>query len=587
MFDSNQEKTFKNRENQNSASSDPGFSFPDPKTKLKKERKIQRALEVIPGILTWTTIFGMFIFSFLVPVWVAVYIIIFDIYWIFRTIFIAYYSIEGYRKLKRGKEIDWWERCQNISNLKNFKENIAKKILESRGMLKNLSILKRGERRILKKEIGKLEESAREVSRLEKVDSQILDWREIVNVVMLPTATEPAEVIEPAIQAIADSNFPNKQFIVLLATEEREPEEKRLKKANYLKNKFAGVFRDFIVTTHIVKDNEMKAKGSNATFAARYLVKYLNEKNVDFKKVIFSNFDCDSVAHPQYFAALTYQYITDPKRLQRSYQPLPMYHNNLWDTNAFVRIIVTSSSFWHIFQSTRPDGMVTFSSHSEPFDTLVKVDFWPVNMISEDSIIYWKCFSYFDGDYKVKPIYLPISLDAVLAESYWQTIVNQYKQKRRWAYGIENFPVIMRAIVPDKKISFFKKVKVAGEMLEGHHSWATAPFILAILGWLPVIIGRDQFNQSVLAHNLPAITRTLMNLAMFGLAISVSLSFLMMPPRPKRYSWWKNIYMVIQWILIPITAPFLGAMPAIDSQTRILFGKYFGEFWVTEKIRKQ
>jgi hypothetical protein len=214
------------------------------------------------------------------------------------------------------------------------------------------------------------------------------------------------------------------------------------------------------------------------------------------------------------------------------------------------------------------------------------VDFWPVNMISEDSIIYWKCFTYYNGDYKVKPIYLPISLDAVLAENYWKTIINQYKQKRRWAYGIENFPIIMRAIWPNKKIGFFRKIKVAFEMLEGHHSWATAPFILAILGWVPLIVGGEQFNQSVLAHNLPLITRWLMNLAMFGLIISMSLSFLLLPPRPKKYSRWKNVYMLLQWVLVPVIAPFLGALPAIDSQTRILFGKYFGEFWVTEKMRK-
>ncbi len=581
----------KKSENQGHKPLAPEFEFPDPKTKNKRDRKIQRMLEVIPGILTWATIVGMFVFSFLVPVWVAIFIIIFDIYWIFRTIFIAYYSIEGYRKLKKGKKIDWWERCQNISNPEKFKEVIVKRIGDLKESLQEKSLLSRAERKIIKREIKNQRECLQEVKNIEKLSAavgknQILDWREIVQVVMLPTATEPAEVIEPSIRAIAESNFPNQQIIVLLATEEREPEERRLQKVNYLKDKFARVFRDFIVTTHIVKDDEMKAKGSNATFAAKVLMKYLNERNIDFKKVIFSNFDCDSVAHPQYFAALTYEYITDPKRLQRSYQPLPMYHNNIWDTNAFVRIIVTSSSFWHIFQSTRPDGMVTFSSHSEPFDTLVRVGFWPVNMISEDSIIYWKCFTYYNGDYKVKPLYLPISLDAVLAETYWKTIVNQYKQKRRWAYGIENFPVIMRALGPNKKVGLWKKIKVAFEMLEGHHSWATAPFILAVLGWLPVIIGGEQFNQSVLAHNLPAVTRTLMNLAMFGLAISVSLSFLLMPPRPQKYSRWKNIYMVLQWILIPITAPFLGALPAIDSQTRILLGKYFGEFWVTEKIRK-
>ncbi len=562
------------------------FNFPDPKTKDPVQKRWQRIMEIIPGFLTWLTLIGMFIFSFFLPVYVAIFIIVFDIYWIYRTFFISYYSVAGYRKLRDGKNIDWWERCQNIMDPVRYALTIEQRLNKMKKSLKEDKKILHRDKKILVKEKEMLETYLKEVQALEKIKNQIWDWREIIHVIMLPTAGEGADIIEPSIQAIADSNFPNQQLIILLATEEREPEEQRLKKVSYLKNKFKGVFRDFIVTTHIVKNDEMKAKGSNATFAAKKLVSYLQERKIDFQKVIFSNFDCDSVAHPQYFAALTYEYITDPKRLQRSYQPLPMYHNNLWDTNAFVRVIVTGSSFWHIFQSTRMDGMVTFSSHSEPFDTLYKVNFWPVNMISEDSIIYWKCFTYYNGDYKVKPIYLPISLDAVLAETYWKTIKNQYKQKRRWAYGIENFPVIMRAIVPNKKINFWKKVKVATEMLEGHHSWATASIILAILGWLPLIFGGDQFNQSVLAHNLPFITRYLMTLAMAGLLVSMSLNFLLLPPRPKKYSRWRNIYMVIQWVLVPIIAPFLGSLPSIDSQTRIMLGKYFGEFWVTEKMRK-
>jgi len=563
------------------------FYFPNPKTTDPKERRVQRILEIIPGVLTWATLIGMIVLSFLLPVWVATFIIVFDVYWILRTIFIGYYSVEGYNKLKDGKKINWWERCQNISDPGKYADMLKEKIERMKSSLKEKGLMKRKEIRILKKEIAKEKEYLGEVEKLQEIKDQIWDWREIIHVVMLPTATEPADVIEPAIQAVADANFPNEQIIILLATEERENEERRLEKVNYLKGKFEGVFKDFIVTTHRVKDDEMKAKGSNATFAAHELAEYLSGRNIDFKRVIFSNFDCDSVAHPEYFAALTYEYITDPKRLQRSYQPLPMYHNNLWDTNAFVRVIVTGSSFWHIFQSTRLEGMVTFSSHSEPFDTLYRVDFWPLNMISEDSIIYWKCFSYYNGDYKVKPIYLPISLDAVLAETYWKTIKNQYKQKRRWAYGIENFSVIMRAIVPNKKISFKKKFGIAFEMLEGHHSWATSSIILAALGWLPLILGGQEFNQSVLAHNLPFMTRYLMMIAMTGLIVSVSLSFLLLPPRPKKYSAWRNMYMVLQWVLVPVISPFLGSLPAIDSQTRLMLGKYFGEFWVTDKIRKK
>lgn len=559
------------------------FQFPNPKTEDPQERKVQRTLEVIPGILTWFTLIGMFVFSFLVPIWVSVFIIAFDIYWICRTIFITYYSVVAYRRLQEGKKIDWWDRCQNISNPTAYKHIISERVASLRDVLcEKMSFF---ERRKVKHELKKMRAYSKEVEELEKIKDQIWDWRSIVHVVMLPTANEPADVIEPAIQAIADSNFPNQQMIILLATEEREPEDQRMEKVNYLKNKFHGVFRDFIVTTHEVADGEMKCKASNATYAAKKLMVYLDEREISYDRVLFSNFDCDSVCHSEYFAALTYAYVTDPKRLQRSYQPLPMYHNNLWDTNAFVRVIVTSSSFWHMFQSTRSE-MVTFSSHSEPFDTLVKVNFWPVNMISEDSIIYWKCYTYYKGDYQVKPIYLPISLDAVLAPTYWKTIKNQYKQKRRWAYGIENFPVIMRAIWPDKNIALSKKLHVAFEMLEGHHSWATSAFILAALGWLPLIIGGPAFNESVLAHNLPFVTRLLMNLAMSGLVVSMFLSFVLLPPRPAKYSRKRYIYMFLQWFLIPITAPILGSMPAIDSQTRILLKKYFGEFWVTEKMRK-
>lgn len=559
------------------------FNFPNPKTVVPKERRVQRILEVIPGILTWATLFGMVFFSFVLPIWVSIFIIMFDIYWIYRTIFITFYSILAYGKLREGKKIDWWERCQNISDPQQYLESIAKRI----GLMKESLTdgMRWKEKRIVRKEIDKLKKYQLEVKHLLKIKEKIWDWREIVHVVFLPTANEGAEIIEPAIQAVMDSNFPNQQIIIMLATEENEPEKRRIEKVNYLQNKFRGVFQDFLVTTHIVKNDELKCKASNATFAAKELMKYLDERKVSYEKVVFSNFDCDSVCHKEYFAALTYAYITDPKRLQRSYQPLPMYHNNIWDTNAFVRVIVTGSSFWHMFQSTRRE-MVTFSSHSEPFRTLVDVGFWPVNMISEDSIIYWKCFAFYHGDYEVKPIYLPISLDAVLAETYWKTIKNQYKQKRRWAYGIENFPVIMRSLWPDKKINTLKKMKVAFEMLEGHHSWATSAFILAFLGWLPLFFGGAQFNESVLAHNLPMVTRYLMTLAMVGLISSMFLSFFLLPPRPAKYSKKRYIYMFFQWFLIPVISPTLGSIPAIDSQTRILIKKYFGEFWVTEKIKK-
>ena len=129
------------------------FNFPDPKTKDPRAHRWQRIMEIIPGTLTWFTLVGMFLFSFFLPVYVAIFIVAFDIYWIYRTIFIAYYSVEGYNRLKEGKQIDWWERCQNIENPQKYAAMIRERMKQLKESLAGCDLCSRKERRIVKKEI--------------------------------------------------------------------------------------------------------------------------------------------------------------------------------------------------------------------------------------------------------------------------------------------------------------------------------------------------------------------------------------------------------------------------------------------------
>ena len=135
----------------------------------------------------------------------------------------------------------------------------------------------------------------------------------------------------------------------------------------------------------------------------------------------------------------------------------------------------------------------------------------------------------------------------------------------------------------NKKIAWQKKFHWTWVQFEGFWSWATNAILIFLLGWLPLFLGGEKFNVTLLSYNLPRVTRTLMTLAMIGLVGSAIYSTLLLPKRPKKHGIISHLGMVVQWILVPFTILFFGAIPGLEAQTRLMLGKYMG-FWVTPKI---
>ena len=312
---------------------------------------------------------------------------------------------------------------------------------------------------------------------------------------------------------------------------------------------------------------------------------------IPYQDIIISCFDIDTQVYPKYFSCLAYHYLTSKKPTRSSYQPVPIYNNNIWRASFVSRVVATSGTFWQMMQQQRPERLSTFSSQSLSFKTLVEVDFWPTNMVSEDSRIFWQNLLFYQGDYQTVPLHYPVSMDANLAPSFFKTIVNIYKQQRRWGWGVENVPFLFFGFLKDKKkkISLKRKIQWSWIQLEGFWSWATNALLIFLLGWLPLFLGGQKFNITLLSYNLPRVTRTLMTLAMIGLIGSAVYSTLLMPRFPKGFSWIKKILkrlsIIIQWVLLPLTIIVFGCLPGLDSQTRLMLGKYMG-FWVTPKKKK-
>ncbi len=517
-----------------------------------REKKLQRFFEILPGGTSWVFLTGMTVLSFQKPLAAAVAIIAFDLYWLLRLFYGTFFLVLSYGLLRSEKETDWMEEVRALN------DRDIRRISNKRRQNEARRLLKKG------------------------VPVPAVD--DIRHLVIIPVAKETEEIIEPGIQSLCGQNFPSERIWVVLAVEARAPEEVK-QSARRLAEKYKARFFDFQVVVHPDGlPGEARVKGANATYAAKTAAAALQKKQIDFNNVVASCFDADTVASPQYFACLTYCFMVCPYRTRASFQPIPVYHNNIWEVPGFARVLETGSSFFMLMEATNTEKLVTFSSHSMSFRALVDVGYWPVDMISDDSAIFWKAFIHFDGDYHTVPLYVTVSMDMVAARTWWETAYNVYKQKRRWAWGVENFPLVARAFLGKSGISLYDRTRHAFKLFEAHVAWSTWAFLLTFIGWIPAFFSTKQFSNSVLYYSSPRITSAIFNLSLLSFFVSIILSLLLLPKKKIKYNLLKRTRFAFEWLGVPFIATFLSALPALDTQTRLMLGKHL-TFQITEKRR--
>lgn len=498
-----------------------------------RDKKIYRFLEMIPGLLTWSAFILSFVLSFYIPFAVIVFIIIYDLFWVYRIMYFVFYMIVAWIKYRASLRRNWFADVKKLDN-----------------------------------------------------------WKRITHAIFLPTYSEPVEVLDQSLEALLKSDYPSETMIVIVGFEERIGKDVYQPKADYLKNKYGNKFKELIITVHPDGlEGEIKAKGANAHWMGQEFKKWVDTQDIPYEDIVVSYFDSDTQVHKKYFSVLTYKYLTHPTPTRTSYQPVALYNNNIWDSPAIMRLTAFSTVFWLLTELMRPERLYTFSSHSMSFVALVDVDFWEKDIVTDDSRIFLQCFIHYNGEYTVTPMFIPVSMDTVLADTHKESYIALYKQVRRWAWSVEHFPyMVWNFFFKKRSIPFWKKIKYLFNLTEGTFSWATAAILIFVLGRLPLWVINTYHqdyteSKSFLVQNAPFILERLMLLSMAGILVSGLVSFLLLPKRPKRYGFGRTITMVLQWLLLPITF-ILSSIPAIDSQTRLLFGKYLG-FFVTPKSRKK
>ena len=487
-----------------------------------------RLFEILPAFLAWSTLLLPFVLIHYAPVAVAIFLMLYVFMWFLRAIEFGYFLVYSYIQYKKVLSTRWEEKAKMLP----------------------------------------------------KTDIRIED---VIHLIIIPTYKESGEVLEESIHTIASANYDQKKIIVCLATEERDAERGR-KNAAFLQKKYAHVFRDFWWVEHPKNlPHEIAGKGANITYAGRQCAQNIRKANIPLHHVLVTTLDADNKIHNDLLWCLSIAYVQEPERHKRSFQPIPLFFNNIWQVPVLNRIVALSSGYWHMIESGRPDRLRNFSSHSQPLTALVEMDFWDVTTIVEDGRQYWRSYLHFFGDYEVIPVFLPIYQDAIMSSTLFRSLVGQFQQLRRWAWGASDIAYFADGIRKHwKKLPKGKTLLQFFRLVEGHYMWATAALFLSIATPSLRFLWED-FSESVLGNHIALILSTLFHIALFGICISIVLTFFVLPAPPKKS---QRIGLLFQWILFPVVTICFGTFPALVAQTQLALGQKM-KFNVTEKVVKK
>ncbi len=491
-------------------------------------QKSARFWEILPGASVWLTFAVLLFLSLRAPIVVAFFILFYDLYWVLKIIYLFFHLHSSFLKMRENEKVNWISRLQN-----DF-----------------------GSR-----------------------------WERIHHLVILPAYKESGRVIRETINTLANANYAKSHLLIVLATEERGGDED-FHVAEKIREEFEKIFGNFIVTRHPSGvPGEIPGKGSNEAWAIKSALPKLTQLNdIQEEDVLVTVFDVDTQPGLEYFGVLTHAFLSAPEPMRASFQPIPLFINNLYDASMLARLTGLSTSFWQLVQQSRIEQLVTFSSHSMPLQALREIGFWERDIVSEDSRIFFQCLNHYNSNWRTVPLHYPVYMDAVYGQSFWESIKNIYFQQRRWGWGVENISRFIRDVSKNPKFPFLKKLSWFWRLYSGFYSWAASSFIIFIFGWTPLILGGREFQGSVLASNIPKITGGILNFSMIGFVGLAFVGFLLMNPKLKNFRLRHYALYGLQWILTPITTIFLGSLPALDAQTRLMFGGRFRlGFWRTPK----
>ncbi len=483
--------------------------------------KTKRALEILPGLISWTLILFPLWGSFFIPYTLAYFILFFDVYWFYKSFSLVITAFIASQKIKEAERKNWLK--------------IAK---ESPG------------------------------------------FEKVSHIVVIPNYKENVDKLRETVKSLANQSFPTKRIYVVLAMEEREKTAKE--KADILIKEFKPTFGDIFASFHPDVFGEVKGKSSNEAFGGKLAYKKLvTGGKIDLDFTTISSVDADSIFDKQYYSYLSAQFLKDEKRHNKFWQSANVNYNNFWSVPAPVRIISFFGSLWRTGLLVQGDRLISNSTYSLSFKLLHEIGYWDTDVIPEDYRIFFKAFYKKSGNIWMSPIFLKTSMDAPLSSSYMNSLKNKYHQERRWSWGVSDDGLFLKWWLTVPNVPFFRKTIMIYNVLVDHLLWPVQWFIITIAANIMPFVN-PVFSRTTLGYNLPKLAGLILTLCLFATFSMIIIDF-RNRPKAAAPTKTKQLLFPLEFLLLPIVGFFLSALPALISHTQLMLGKRL-EYKVTEKL---
>jgi len=499
-------------------------------TETARGRAFQRALEVLPGLLTWVLVTAPLWGALFFPLPLALGVLAFDVFWLYLSVVSAARSVRGYRRLRREEAVDWHQ-------------------------------------------LYRIEESA---------GRAFLRWDDLRHVVIIPTFKEPLEILRRTLDSLAGQEVAGK-LVVVLAFESRE--EGGPLKSRLLEREYAHCFDAIRTTFHPAGiPGEVVGKSSNENWAARAVKQWLVDKRRHpLDSITVTSCDADTVFHPRYFSALSHKFCTDAARYRRFWQSPILLTNNIWETPAPLRVGSALSGVNILGNLTKKDRVVfPQSTYSLSLRLAHDVGYWDPDVIPEDWHMFLKCFFASSGTVEIEPIFLPTGNDAVHAGGLRRSVAMTYIQHKRHAWGASDIPYAIRQSLAHSEMSRRRRLRRLVALTSNHLLWSSHWFILSV-GWLLPVLIVHFFGIGTEQDALHWWARLILTICLVPYVVMIQVDARLRPPKPATWSKRQQALALFMWFCLPVTSFITSTIPALDAQTRLMLGKRL-EYRVTEKL---